>query len=159
MKNRGNRNAFLRNIFLNVWIIKVVLSLSYFKRYFNFIIKKMMTFYSLFFHKAGTMLLFAEEGGSCNKSSVCSRVRNELHWRWVGFPGSSAQYFILASLRLVQIFISSCTLCWCKYQVVCYWRERSRKCNLIFYFMLPKFTQTDTPRVNVCCTQLEDLVL
>lgn len=40
-----------------------------------------MTFYSLFFHKAGTMLLFAEEGGSCNKSSVCSRVRNELHWR------------------------------------------------------------------------------
>lgn len=117
-----------------------MLSLSYFKRHFNFIMKKKKRHFTLcsFIRQVQCCCLQRKD----TKSSACSRVRNELHWRWVGFPGCSAQYFILASLRLLQVFVSSCTLCWCRYQVVCYSRERNRKCNSMFYFMLPKLAQT-----------------
>lgn len=38
-----------------------------------------MTFYSLFFHDTGTMLLFAEEGHQLQQNNVCSRVSSTGH--------------------------------------------------------------------------------
>lgn len=103
---------FWETILKKICIVKIVLSLSCFKRYFNFIVRKKRWHFTLCsLVKQVQCCCLHRKDTRCNKSSVCSREKDELHWSWLGFPGCSAQYFILATLRLVQVFIISCALC------------------------------------------------
>lgn len=46
-----------------------------------------------------------------------------------------------------------------KLYAVTFLRDRDRKCNSMFNIMLPKLTQIGRHRVDICCTQLGDLLL
>lgn len=46
-----------------------------------------------------------------------------------------------------------------KLYAVTFWRDRNRKCNSMFNNTLPRLTQIGTRRVDICCTQLGDLLL